>query len=327
MLAFIKQSGGKVRFDKYMQEHLYGSQGYYSKHAEIGQNKHFFTRSLYPEFSRNIMNYLSRNRLVVKDFLEIGGGTGVFKKNLLNQNNEIKYYSVDLSKKMLKLQALQGGFSTALAPADELPLNTGALNGVVFSNELIDALPCRVFKVNANSKKIEILQELFIYAANNRITADFFNVEYDGFCKDFEQYLNEKRIPASGSIISVAPKTEAVLKEMHRVLNSGVILLFDYGYVSNTGFFLKEFPFYNENASLKGIEHIVANPYLKDITYFVDFEYLNWLCDKNAWKPVKMMPEHEFHGFFWADEAQTGSNVFKKLTQPGNFKFLAIFVD
>ncbi len=290
MVRFVSDNGSRVRFDQYMQEHLYGEKGYYWKRVEIGPGGDFGTEAMRPDFAHLIFLYLQQQGLSGKDFLEFGGGTGAFKMNYLRCSPETNYISVDISKKLASMQA-QGGGRVIIGDASALSLESDSIDGVVFSNELIDVLPCRVFRLTKENGKIRINEEGYVRTNGNRLYFEFADAERDDFLITYESFLNQgiHRIQ-DGDIISVAPKSVDVVRESIRVTRLGKIMFVDYGFGEPIGHqrrpeelpHIMRRPKYDDSGD---IDKILANPYSTDITYSVDFEFLKWIAkqvDPNA---------------------------------------------
>lgn len=281
MVRFVSDNGSRVRFDQYMQEHLYGENGYYRKRAKIGSGD-FGTEAFRPEFAHLVFLNLQQEDLAGKDFLELGGGTGAFKRNYLACSPETNYISVDISEKLASMQA-QGGGRVIIGNAAALDLESDSIDGVIFSNELIDVLPCRVFRLTREDGRIRINEEGYVLTDGKALYFEFGNAERDDFLVTYESFLNQGiRHIQDGDIISVAPKLVDVISESMRVLRSGKIMFIDYGFGNDIycGREPEELPHirrslnYDESSD---IAKLLANPYQIDITHSPDFEFLKWI--------------------------------------------------
>lgn len=286
MLDFISVKGGSVRFDYYMQEHILGQNGFYSKRADIGNNGHFTTKALNPAFAHLIYLMLKEQGIADKDFLEIGGGNGSFKRNYLQYSPLINYISVDASSKLASEQEEIGGISI-VANVTSLPLPTASIDGVVFSNELMDELPCRVFKVKNRYGKVEIVEEGFVTSEGSELKFEYKEAERDEFLETYESFLNEQRPEiADGTVVSVSPMTEAAISEMARVLQRGKIVIIDYGYWNKADLRFErkqqELPFFRKNKGFHFIDEILESPYETDLTHNIDFDFIRGVAEKKG---------------------------------------------
>ena len=281
VIGFILAKGDAVRFDQYMQEHLYGEEGYFSKRAEIGSGD-FGTESFRPAFAHLIFLNLQQQGLDGRDFLELGGGPGVFIRNYLAHSPETDYISADISKKFALMQAQTNGNAIA-SDAAALGLQSNSIEGCIFSNELIDNLPCRVFRITRNDDGVGINEEGYVGTDGAGLYFKFGVAERDEFLETYGEFLNQGIYPvADGDIISIAPKAVDVIKESLRVLKSGKIMFIDYGFgdALYCGRRSEELPYIVRRPNYddsRDIAKILASPYDTDITYSVDFEFLRWV--------------------------------------------------
>ena len=280
MLKFLKERGDVVRFDKYMEEHLFGNCGYYNDKVTIGTHGDFITMTHNPEFAHILSLYLEHKGLTPADFLEIGGGEGTFKQNYIQYDPLAKYISVDVSKKLASKQAKEGGEATILSKANYLPAKDDSINGIIFSNELIDALACRVFKIGEDNRGHIIDKEGYVCVDGASIHFGFEEPDKDDFLTQYEDFLNQREDIydlKQGDVISVAPCAEDVLRECCRVLKSGKVLFIDYGFSKRyigSPRDAQEMPYYRGVLDFLGVEDIVKRPYDVDITYSIDFQFL-----------------------------------------------------
>ena len=282
MIRFLAGNSGVVRFDRYMQEHLYGQDGYYIKNARIGSGD-FGTESFRSAFAHLVFLDLQQQGLDGKDFLELGGGTGVFKGNYLRHSPKTNYISADISEKFASMQA-QVNCNAIISDAAALGLQSGSIDGIIFSNELIDALPCRVFRLTRENGRIRINEEAYIRTNGDALSFEFADAERDDFLETYEMFLNQgAHTVHDGDVISVAPKSIDVIREAMRVLKSGKIIFIDYGFGQRIGCekTSQELPHimkrddYDDSSD---IDKILANPYSTDINHSVDFEFLKWVA-------------------------------------------------
>ncbi len=294
MLEFIESRGDQVRFDQYMQEHLFGEIGYYTSHIEFGQD--FYTFGLHPIFATAIHSLVKRYGHENRDFLEIGGGNGTFQAMYLKWASKTRYIAVDASPKLSGEQRQNRRTKRILSIAEDLKIRDRSIHGVVFSNELIDCLPCRVFKVKNKRGRPTLAEEGWVMLVGSQLIFAFRPVDRDPFVEGYESYLRERRLfPEDESLISVSPKTEKVLWEMKRVLDRGLVLLADYGYCDRPNSSMEsraEIPYYRAGAGYRFVNDILRRPYETDITYGVDFGYLRWLAERMNFTHVVLKPQH-----------------------------------
>jgi SAM-dependent MidA family methyltransferase len=306
ILDFVASNKGKVRFDSYMDEHLFNETLGFYENANIGQGGDFDTMAVHPMYAVLMHLYLKEKDLEGGDFLEIGGGNGHFKKNYLNPLDlgyippKTRYVSVDASRKLSGLQG-QIADDTRQGSVTDIPVEDSSLEGMVFSNELLDALPCRVFKISNNDGKVKINEEVYIYADGERLQSGFMPAEQDHFLETYEAFLRETRPEIEdGTVISVSPYTEKALAEMDRVLRRGKIMIADYGYHDEAARAFsrrsEEMPFFSKDGRYHGLSEIIDNPYDVDITYKIDFDFVAWLARQRAFSSVHLECQHNWSG-------------------------------
>ena len=296
MDEFIQNHGGTVRFDDYMQEHLFGKGGFYSDRARIRESgkADFKTDATKPEFAEFISLAVS-DKVAGKDFLELGGGSGIFKKSYLALNPDTRYISADMSPRLSALQKKaedsEDNKGTIIASASKLPLTDKSINGVIFGNELIDALPCRTFKVKVDGEKVSIEEEAFVASNGDKLNFEYKPAQRDDFVEEYERFLCEvqsERQMKTGDVISASEQFKPLFKELDRVLNKGKIVLIDYGFndiphPSKRSWLSRhdeEQPFL-EGDLKDGINRIMARPYETDITFDIDFPFCRWLLSQD----------------------------------------------
>jgi len=297
MTEKVEAAGGKMRFDAYMREHLFGREGYYTKRVEIGDTHyfghgsegimppgHFDTDASDKAFPLLLQLHFVAQGITGKDFLELGGGNGSFKRNYLSTRPDTNYISVDSSPKLAVLQQTEGGH-TILGSALNLPLRDGCIDGVVFSNELLDALPCRVLKLASSVEGVRVDQEAYVVSGTDGLEFVYQPVKRDEFIIDYEKYLAARHYDAEdGRVDSVSPLILRAFQEAARVLKpGGRAIFFDYG-ISRKYVHMKrdaeEFPYYYFRGFRGDIEGMLTAPYKTDITYSVDFDYCGWLANR-----------------------------------------------
>lgn len=329
MLDFISSKGGIVRFDEYMQEHILGENGFYSSVVEIGENGHFETKSLKPGFANLIFLWLKDQGVINQDFIEIGGGNGVFKKNYMGRASNTNYISIDASPKLVGLQNGVNGKSI-LGDAAALPLKDG-VEGVVFSNELMDELPCRVFYIHNYHGPPEVVSEGFVGIKKGKLKFRLEEVERDLFVETYEQFLKEDRPDIqNGSIVSVSPLNGQVISDMLRVLNKGKVVIIDYGYFNGSNLNLernqKEYPYYRDDGGYISVNKILRYPYQVDLTHRVDFDFLRWIAEKQGASDVRLDYQHKvFNRLVF--KYSLASKIYEKLLLDSNFIFMQIDVN
>ena len=165
--ALIAKEGGWINFAQLMDSALYTpGLGYYSGGAKkFGFDGDFVTASeISPLFSQTIARQVNQVLSALKgqnkqaDILELGAGTGRFAKDLLLEMAKLdqlptRYMILEVSAHLREVQhsslkaALPNELMNRVVWLDELPKH---LDGLIFANEVLDALPVHIVKKTAD---------------------------------------------------------------------------------------------------------------------------------------------------------------------------------
>jgi SAM-dependent MidA family methyltransferase len=155
--AFLRglqnELGGSIPFERFMREALYHpSFGYYSARIHtVGRRGDFSTMAtLDRSLGAGIAGWIEKHGAC--DVIEIGAGSGQLARDILNslgwwKRLRLRYHIVEVSTPLREAQKklLRGRRVTW---HESLPAALDQLGGRahIFSNELVDAFPCRVFE-------------------------------------------------------------------------------------------------------------------------------------------------------------------------------------
>ena len=165
--ALITKEGGWINFAQMMDAALYTpGLGYYSGGAKkFGLSGDFVTASeISPLFSRTIARQVQQVFGAMQtqgkqaDILELGAGTGRFAKELLLEMAKLeqlpaRYMILEVSAHLREVQqatlraTLPDTLMNRVVWLDALPEN---FDGVIFANEVLDALPVHIIKTTAD---------------------------------------------------------------------------------------------------------------------------------------------------------------------------------
>lgn len=274
----IDSSPGKlITYREYMEAVLYHpTYGYYMKEKQkIGREGDFITTSnisdifgrLVAKWFAQLIQQFSLNPV----FCEVGGGNGRFARAFLEEWRElskqpIQYIIVESSPFHRKLQKelLYPDFS--VIQTDHL-LDLSPFEGVIFSNELFDALPVHVIeKENGNLYEVMVgmrdgsLFEQKLPLGNQEIF-DFLH------SSRFELEENQR--------LEIPLFAGSMLAQFTKILTKGFVVTVDYGY-SNEEWMDPS----RKNGSLRGyfqhqmVEDVLLHPGEMDITSHVHFDWL-----------------------------------------------------
>lgn len=272
----IVKSGHGISFAQFMELALYApGLGYYTagKH-KLGAGGDFLTA---PEISSLFAKSIARQcqQIAVEfssyDILEFGAGSGVFAKDILLALDEAgalpeHYFILEVSgdlrdrqKQLLQSECPQ--FLSRIQWLDHLP--EFPIQGVIFANEVMDALPVHLFEIQQNEIKERIVtwqNDQFCFESSEPVTSGL-KQQCEALGDLPNGYQSEIHIFLSAWMQSVA----AILKK-------GVILLIDYGYGRTE--------YYHPDRSMGTLmcysehrkhDNPLINVGLQDITAHVDF--------------------------------------------------------
>ena len=274
---------GDISFAQYMQMALYQpGLGYYSSgNHKFGESGDFVTA---PELGDLFAKCMAKQfqQLITKIsspiILELGAGTGQFcydcllELDCLNTLPE-KYYileiSADLQARQKQKIATLPDHLQQLVCWIQQPL-TEDFNGIIFANEVVDALAVEVFKVEDQHYK------------QMRVSWDAdFKQQWQYFPKLLNSELLKKNLNLQDGYVSeFIPHLADWLTTISQNLSQGVILFVDYGYDSKAYYH----PQRNEGTLVCYFQHqanfdYFSNVGIQDITAFVDFTALAQAAD------------------------------------------------
>lgn len=206
--------------------------------------------------------------------LELGAGSGRFCADILtalaakNKPELIPnhYYILEVSgdlkqQQQERIAQLPDALKQCVTWLDAPP--TEAFNGVIFANEVLDALPVEVFQYQNNA-----FQRLMLKLENNQLVE-----HWQPFPADLQQQLETKKLSlANGYRSEFIPNLNDWIMTITNSLNKGMVLFIDYGY----GRPIYYHPERHTGTIVCHQRHQANfNPYhdvgLQDITAFVDF--------------------------------------------------------
>jgi SAM-dependent MidA family methyltransferase len=235
--ALIAKEGGWVNFAQLMDAALYTpGLGYYSGGAKkFGFDGDFVTASeISPLFSQTIARQVKQVLSALKaqnkqaDILELGAGTGRFARDLLLEMAKLeqlptRYMILEVSAHLREVQqstlkeALPNELMNRVVWLDELPKH---FDGLIFANEVLDALPVHIVKKTADGlAEMGVVSEDASLAWQEKPAS---SSALKGFVAEIDLmdgYTTEVCLAASGLVASLAG-----------ILQSGMLLLIDYGF-------------------------------------------------------------------------------------------------
>ena len=272
----IDAAGGLISFSQFMELALYSSLGgyYVSGLRKFGEYGDFVTA---PELGDVFARCLARQAAQVLgdldngEVLEVGAGSGVLAMQLLKELDEqeglpVRYSILEVSPELSRrqfqlLQQQVPEYINRVRWLSELP---DGFSGVVVANEVVDALPVDRFTI----KNGEVLGVGVAVGENGFVDATY-AVDHSKW--DAIRSLNL----ADGYSSEVGFQQQAWLRSLGDRLQSGVIIVIDYGFPCHEFFHPQRC---NGTLMCHYRHHSHSDPYinvgLQDITAHVDFTAL-----------------------------------------------------
>lgn len=270
--------------------------GYYMKDKQkIGQKGDFITTSNISDiYGRMVAKWFSavcRKTKLAPVFCEIGAGNGRFAKAFLEEwhasiQAPLQYLIVESSPFHRKLQneLLQREFS--IVQVEQLN-EIESFEGMIFSNELFDALPVHVVE-----KDMGAMFEIMVGVQNDNlyeVKVPLSNPEIFSFLQESNISIQEKQR------IEVPLLMGKMLKEISQVLNEGLVVTADYGYTNDEWKLPSK-----RKGSLRGyyqhkmIDDVLKYPGEMDITSHIHFDYLIQKGEQVNLELVTKLKQDEF---------------------------------
>jgi SAM-dependent MidA family methyltransferase len=265
----VQGKGGRVRFDKYMELVLYDPvHGYYSAQMEtVGRSGDFSTSAtLDDSLGRALAHWIRAEaealQLSHPTIIELGSGAGQLARTILRHFRpweRFRYYVVDVRTRNLPSRRIKqfNLVREALHAADG--------TAILFSNEFVDAFPCRRF-VRTKSGWDEIWLELREGRWLERTIPGSADPDSSSLSPSF----------VIGQIVETHESYRFWLEELSSSLRKGALLTIDYGgsaaenYRGKLSGTLRAF---FQHQRLEGME-IYRRPGRQDLTADVNFEDL-----------------------------------------------------
>ncbi|WHX99308.1 SAM-dependent methyltransferase [Neobacillus sp. DY30] len=296
-----------ISYAEYIEAVLYHPEyGYYMKAKQkIGRQGDFITTSnisdIYGRITAKWFASVCKEHNLEPNFCEIGAGNGRFAYAFLKEwessiGTPIQYMIVESSPYHLKLQNEVIPSHHNVIQVNNL-CELGSFNGMVFSNELFDALPVHVIE-KENGK----LYEVMVGIKNETLHEEkvlLSNPSIISFLEESMLDLKEKQR------IEVPLSMEKMIQDISKVLKKGIVLTADYGYTNEEW----KHPS-RTKGSLRGyyqhqmIDDVLEHPGEMDITTHIHFD---WLIKKG--KEVEL----EFHSKLRQDEFLLKAEILKEL--------------
>lgn len=276
----IEASGGVIGFDQYMNMALYEpGLGYYSAGLQkFGASGDFVTApEVSPLFAQCLVRQVQQVLMTMESgsVLEFGAGSGRLMCDLLAELEHLdalpeQYLVIELSADLQQRQQQLAQekiphLASRIQWLNSLP--TEKINAVVIANEVLDAMPVRIFEKQADGViewGVGIDDDQLQWQAKDA------DDDLNNSVNDIEARLHYALSPGYRSELN--PAVQGWLQSVGDVLNQGLVLLIDYGYAASE--------YYSPERSMgtlmcyyrhHGHDDPFYYPGLQDMTAFVDF--------------------------------------------------------
>ncbi len=222
--ALQDELGGTIPFHRFMQEALYNpSFGYYTARINtVGRRGDFSTMAtLDRSLAAGIAGWIQKQS--PRDVIEIGAGNGQLARDILSslgwwKRRRIRYHIVEVSGPLREAQEkLLRGFRVTWHESLPAALEASRGSATLFSNELVDAFPCRVLERVENG-----WQELHLRIEDGK----FRQVLHPCTLPDSTVFQHQFRV---GQRVEVHESYNRWLQDWAPRWKSGSMLTIDYG--------------------------------------------------------------------------------------------------
>lgn len=231
----ILQSG-PISFCEFMHAALYGAEdGYYTQRQDIGRRGDFYTNAnIHPLFGALLAEKLVALFNELRDsselmFIEVGAGTGLLAEDILSHLardhhdwfERITYIMVEQSPALKQVQQERFRHLPRVAWKSLDELEAATVTGIVFSNELIDAMP--VHRLQWWDGRF---RELYVDWRDGDwvwVTGPCSCAEVEAFVTGWSLTLDE------GQVVEVNLNALRYLEAVARLLKRGYVVTIDYG--------------------------------------------------------------------------------------------------
>lgn len=310
--ALQSELGGTIRFDRFMQEALYNpSFGYYTARINtVGRRGDFSTMAtLDHSLAAGIAAWIQKQ--CQRDVIEIGGGTGQLARDILAslgwwKRRSIRYHIVEVSGPLREAQKkLLRGFRVRWHESLPAALEASGGSATLFSNELVDAFPCRVLE---------------------RVDDDWQELHLRIEDREFRQILQPCTLPDStvfqhpfrvGQRVEVHESYDRWLQAWAPLWKSGSLLTIDYGNTMPALYHRRpqgSLRGYAAHQLLSGAE-IYQAPGRCDITADVNFSDLEAWGNDSGWTQISRSNLADFLAPGLSPRFQAAATAFQSLEQ------------
>lgn len=302
MIDFLKEKISTtprkmISYSDYIRYALYHPErGYYMKEKEkVGRQGDFITTSNFSDiYGRLIAKWYIKKveeKTLEPSVCEIGAGNGRFAASFIDEWKKrtelpLNYYIIEESPYHRELQRKLINFDQHIKQVASLE-ELKPFTGLVFSNELFDALPVHVIEKNNGS-----LLEVMISIEEDCLVEKLVPLEDEriiSFLKESDLVLNERQR------IEIPLVMEEMIARISDTLTQGLVLTVDYGYRNEEWMHPAR-----RDGSLRGyykhqqVHNCLLHPGEMDMTSHVHFDSFIKYGEANGLGLVDMLRQDEF---------------------------------
>ncbi|MBT88909.1 MAG: hypothetical protein CMN79_00235 [Spirochaetales bacterium] len=303
MIKELFQKEDRVSFSDFVRYALYGPNGYYKKDITIEHKNDFHTSPLISKlFGATIGNFFSK--IILEKFptntvsiIELGSNDGRLISDILDffsehhldiyERLEVFILETNSSLKKKLINNLQSHQDLIVLVDSINTIKSKTKKGIVFCNELFDALPFnRCIVKNGKCFQINLL-------ANQ----DGISGKEEEADKNLIKFINRFNLKMKEDLFFELPSSEyeTIFKDLSQQLDETFFLISDYGDKSNY-FSVSSDPlgtarcFYKHQVSRNFYENIFS----QDITHDVNFSLLSQIASCYGFKEIAFVSQAKF---------------------------------
>jgi SAM-dependent MidA family methyltransferase len=293
----LNSTHGYITYAEFIDTVLYHPElGYYMKEGQkIGREGDFFTTSnvsaIYGSMVAKWYHQLVEKYGLPANICEIGAGTGRFAKTFIDEWNLISttpltYTIIETSPYHRRLQQDTIGMNDHIKQIKSLD-EIKPFDGLIFSNELFDALPVHVIQMLGNE-----LYEIMVTLNDDTLIEQPVKLAND----DILNYLTEQEVVIQeGQRLEVPLSMISLIDSISNASRKALVVTVDYGYSND-----EWMDPLHKDGSLRGyykhqlIHNVLKYPGDMDITSHIHFDALIHFGKKQGLSFIQRLRQDEF---------------------------------
>jgi SAM-dependent MidA family methyltransferase len=299
LTALIKnqiQINGPIAFENFMEQALFAPQlGYYENAHPFGEEGDFITAAhCGPWLSRMLAKqFMQISKSIVSfDICEFGAGDAVMALEILLSLERSHclpnhYYIIEKSKRLQSIQyetfKSHPSILKRVSWIGEIPKN---FNGIIFANEVLDAMPFNIFKKNHH----DAYDECFVDIVDNELQMTWLPARHSIPPSIIDIHLNQ------GHCFEINPHLQGFLDTIYLACDQAVCLLLDYGMHERAYFSRSEKGYARAFYKHRVHDELLRWPGLQDLTTHVNFTEVASIAYSIGWDIMGYTTQANFLG-------------------------------